>query len=397
MVLVATALSVGAASSAVADLRFVGSQYDVGGTFFPGYQFPQASVVPWRSDHSGNVFSRRRQATGRYYGVDGWAVFGTHFDFPNANSLSGNVDYRLVDDPLLPNYEEMPDFIAATQILAHHKAGGDAAALIDDPRTQWAGRWWTFDGVNYPPPDGTNTTGVNPFLKTGYLHGWDEFGHDPVQRAAGRWGFVFGDNPPKRLRIGVMTDGLADRNRAPEEVYLLQVDPNDPFFNNYLQTSSTGSIPYDEIGGETTPGTNRFIDMHFFDIVDPQPGDIIAVAARAYNRPTHVYAGVNAISLDVMPAYGDFNADGNVDAVDYTVWRNTLGQSKPKGTDADHDYSGIVDEADYLIWKENYGSTATGSGGLASFEVPEPASAIMLLSLSLGMSLFRWRVVPRRS
>ena len=91
------------------------------------------------------------------------------------------------------------------------------------------------------------------------------------------------------------------------------------------------------------------------------------------------------------------HADGIVDAVDYTVWRNTFGQSRPKGTDADHDYSGVVDAADYLIWKENYGGTPAGSGGLASFGVPEPASGIMLLAVLLGASLLRPRVSSPRS
>ena len=201
-------------AASAAAVNFVGSHFDVGGTFFPGYTFPQNSIVPWRSDDSHNTFSTRHTATGRYYGVDGWALFGTHFDFPNANSLNTNHDYLNVNDPLVPNLEELPYFVASSQILAHHKAGGDAAALIDDPRTQWGGRWWTFDGVNYPPPDGTNTTGVVPYLKTGFLHGWDEFGHDPTLGPAGRYAFTVGDHAPKRFRVGVMTDGLADQNRA---------------------------------------------------------------------------------------------------------------------------------------------------------------------------------------
>ncbi|MEX2093860.1 MAG: hypothetical protein WD971_14335, partial [Pirellulales bacterium] len=188
--------------ASAAELAYVGTHYDVSGTYFPTYSYPQNSIVEWRSDNSNNVFSARHTATGRYYGVDGWALFGTKFDFPDANA-TGDIFYRLADDPELPNLSELPNFVAGAEILAHHKAGGGSAALIDDPRTQWGGRWWTFDGTNYPPPDGTNTTGVVPYLKVGFLHGWDEYGHDPQTGPAARWGFTLGEHVPKHFRVGV--------------------------------------------------------------------------------------------------------------------------------------------------------------------------------------------------
>jgi hypothetical protein len=93
---------------------------------------------------------------------------------------------------------------------------------------------------------------------------------------------------------------------------------------------------------------------------------------------------------------GDFNRDGSVDAADYTVWRNTLGQNNlgNQGAGADGDGSGTIRQADYDIWKANFG---TGSGGGGSVAVPEPASvafaAIALIAAGGGLNRGRRRHV----
>jgi hypothetical protein len=78
-------------------------------------------------------------------------------------------------------------------------------------------------------------------------------------------------------------------------------------------------------------------------------------------------------------AVGDYNRNGVVDAADYVVWRNTLGQSGP-GLAADGDPNDQVDNGDYLVWKSHFGETA-GSGALASVHgnaVPEPSTALLV-------------------
>jgi glucose/arabinose dehydrogenase len=64
---------------------------------------------------------------------------------------------------------------------------------------------------------------------------------------------------------------------------------------------------------------------------------------------------------------GDYNEDGTVDAADYTLWRNTLGQSVltptismnfiGHGREANGNRNGVIDEADYEVWKEHFGET----------------------------------------
>lgn len=81
---------------------------------------------------------------------------------------------------------------------------------------------------------------------------------------------------------------------------------------------------------------------------------------------------------------GDFNADGVVDAADYTLWRNTFGQSVPLYTGADANGNGLVDLLDYNLWKENFGETARGLATSSVGVVPEPATGLMGLVVLAG-------------
>ena len=73
---------------------------------------------------------------------------------------------------------------------------------------------------------------------------------------------------------------------------------------------------------------------------------------------------------------GDYDGDGIVDAADYVVWRNNLGQFG-SSLPADGNGDGIVDLADYGIWKTNFGRGA-GSGNIVIASVPEPNSNTLL-------------------
>lgn len=86
--------------------------------------------------------------------------------------------------------------------------------------------------------------------------------------------------------------------------------------------------------------------------------------------------GDSLYSLAIAP--GDYNADGTVDAADYTVWRDAVETGDLR---ADGNGDELVDNSDYLVWKSRFGSTF-GSGSAAS-NVPEPGTLTSLL-LSMG-------------
>jgi hypothetical protein len=88
---------------------------------------------------------------------------------------------------------------------------------------------------------------------------------------------------------------------------------------------------------------------------------------------------------------GDYNGNGKVDAADYTIWRDTLGQSVPDGTGADGDYSGSIGPGDYTVWKTNFGlGSGSGGGALGAAVVPEPC-AILTIGLAVGCCLLSCR------
>ena len=138
----------------------------------------------------------------------------------------------------------------------------------------------------------------------------------------------------------------------------------------------TGALPGVTSFGEDAVGNLYFIELggKLYKIVGP----ILGVAA------------------------GDYNSDGVVNAADYPVWRDSLGQSVGFYTVADGDGDGMVTTADYDLWKQNFGKTISNLGGAGSLAaVPEPGALLLfvgggLLSASVvtGRS---WRVKAFRS
>lgn len=89
---------------------------------------------------------------------------------------------------------------------------------------------------------------------------------------------------------------------------------------------------------------------------------------------------------------GDYNLDGTVDAADYTIWRDTLGDSVTAGEGADGNGNGIIDSLDYDEWVSNYGATGGGTGSSfdpfnANFVVIDNVVVELLASSSTASSV----------
>src|SRR5262249_14641829 len=77
--------------------------------------------------------------------------------------------------------------------------------------------------------------------------------------------------------------------------------------------------------------------------------------------PAENFAVGSGTSAAVTTTNGDFNGDGTVDAADYTVWQDSLGQLGI-GLAADGNGNGVIDGGDYDVWKAKFGeSTAPGT------------------------------------
>lgn len=74
------------------------------------------------------------------------------------------------------------------------------------------------------------------------------------------------------------------------------------------------------------------------------------------------------------PLRGDANGDGVVDAMDYALWRENLGETVEHFTSGDLDGSGVVDGYDYAVWQAAFGAQLPLPGAPA----PEPMTGLLI-------------------
>lgn len=124
-------------------------------------------------------------------------------------------------------------------------------------------------------------------------------------------------------------------------------------------------------GIEATPGDRGTYTFQW----DGNDQNFIAFGGRS--APTS-FDNLMIEALASAALEGDFNADGTVDAADYTVWRDNLGLSESALNGAG-DGSGTVDAGDYAVWTGNYGATSSSA---SSSSVPEPTALLIALGLA---------------
>jgi hypothetical protein len=189
---------------------------------------------------------------------------------------------------------------------------------------------------------------------------------------------------------------------------------NQGLFNAAKESSWTDDSPLDtqwatnlNNPGKTISAAN-FADLEFDTWLEAY-GGLGQVGSRIVGRDAVLHLVSDDIYLDIrftswqqrsggaftymravapvgpMPT-GDYNGNGEVDAADYVVWRDTLSQMvMPVGSGADGDASGTVDTADYEFWRARFGNTVPAmTSGLGLIAVPEP-SALILALVSLGI------------
>jgi hypothetical protein len=89
-----------------------------------------------------------------------------------------------------------------------------------------------------------------------------------------------------------------------------------------------------------------------------------------------------AVTVASVALIGDYNADGFVDAADYTVWRDAAGTSGVAYAGADGNGDGVVDDGDHVVWAAHYGASLETAMAQA---VPEPAGVVLaVLTLVTG-------------
>jgi hypothetical protein len=171
----------------------------------------------------------------------------------------------------------------------------------------------------------------------------------------------------------------------------------EPFID---ESNNTPTWTLDTGGGLLSfVGTSRLLSSGSASITYPTVPDLFfthsAFARNQYMTGTFKYT---AIAKPAVPA--DYNGNGIVDAADYTLWRDTLGQSglglAADGTGPAGVPDGVVDQLDYDFWKANFGNhSGAGASTNTTVPVPEPTTVVMLLTGMLTMCCCRRPMVPQ--
>jgi hypothetical protein len=99
------------------------------------------------------------------------------------------------------------------------------------------------------------------------------------------------------------------------------------------------------------------------------------------DHPAQYFTTTNPFVTLIAPLTGDYNDNGAVDAADYIVWRNTVGQTGANLA-ADGNSNRQIDDGDYNVWRANFGRTSLGPVGSS---VPEPSSWAIVLGAMIWM------------
>jgi alpha-amylase len=100
------------------------------------------------------------------------------------------------------------------------------------------------------------------------------------------------------------------------------------------------------------------------------------------------------VTKDFRTVAGDFNLDGQVDGLDYVVWRKNLGQTGANFLQGDATFDGAIGLDDLQVWRANFGFVrqplAPAGSGASLTAVPEPAALwLSVVGFSLAISLRR--------
>jgi hypothetical protein len=156
-------------------------------------------------------------------------------------------------------------------------------------------------------------------------------------------------------------------------------------YNGQFGINGTGYAGFvNSVSGSLHAGWIK-IRTESFDLFGNQRLFAVSVLEWAYEDVAGRAIEAGQTVSEEMGIPGDYNNNGVVDAADYTVWRDHLGQSIALDNEGAGVSEGEVAQDDYTFWKSQFGNSGSGSGAASSAatSVPEP-STVSLGMLALG-------------
>jgi hypothetical protein len=159
---------------------------------------------------------------------------------------------------------------------------------------------------------------------------------------------VNGPYPVVRL-YGYSGNGQAHPSDASQLTRVLGTSPE-------IDSSERVVMPLDAANIAHLRFSSDYLGIVGYQEIPPYHVDIVTTELAA-NFPSIYKAPTLSITFSVPPPTpnrpGDYNGNGIEDAADYTVWRDSLGQSG-SNLPADGDGNGSVGQNDYLVWKNAF-------------------------------------------
>ena len=148
--------------------------------------------------------------------------------------------------------------------------------------------------------------------------------------------------PSTTFRLEFFSNGhLLSSNRGPGEKYLGFTE---------VTTNANGDASF-SFNSPTLVPLGKFIAAtatYLFDLDQNPATPMTPLETSEFSASVTVSGAAGLL--------GDYNRNGAVDAADYTVWRDTLGQPVPNSSGADGNGNGMIDSDDYTKWKMNFGA-----------------------------------------
>jgi hypothetical protein len=255
---------------------------------------------------------------------------------------------RILKEITLPEFVDTQNGVFKDNITVWHE--GDIIAAFNVGMDSTLPETFYFEGNTwFNATNPANSMLTLPAPETGGVYGVDpQVGPDSVIPWQFDWGIwlVNATDQPQELDLGTSSLLLATPNEGAE----LDLGSPDPLIGNWTLAPLVSTVVQ----------------------IDP-------------------FSQLVLVEAMVEPLAGDYNANGVVDAADYTIWRQTLGSMSDLRADGDN--SGTIDQADHGIWMADFGAMAASGSALQSIPglnaVPEQSTfallAVVLLACSVAL------------
>jgi hypothetical protein len=173
---------------------------------------------------------------------------------------------------------------------------------------------------------------------------------------------------------------------------------NDRFFSNEFAVDplapsaefTQGSVVSAVLGSTKYNWTISYSGLVTFQGGDAGADSSAIASIASTGGLSVVLMGLSTESVTPPGVPGDYNNNGIVDAADYTVWRDHLGQTSPGYSLPNEGAStGTVDQNDYTFWVSNFTHAGAGAGLGAGGAVPEPSTLMLMLTGVIGVCACR--------